>query len=335
MFDYFISLGSACPVASSMSKYGLRSCSSPFDWLITPDFSWVLYHIETNFINFLLQENLEMYDENPKHFRDKQSDIRFTHDNESFINEYGALKTKYSRRIDKFREISKKKVCYLRRMGSEKEIKYIETHVDYIQNIIRKHNPDSEIVFLCDGTLPIPENFVFNYYRMKEIWRGDTKRNLRAYFDHANDFLTFCGENYSGINLIKNLMFGIEKESAAEQLEQLTERRYKTLTTLITHDFRKDVFPDTVIIYGAGVIGTELYKRIKNYTKVRCFVDKNKSGREFDNVKIISAEDLQYENGTKIIVSATYDFENIKSKICGKYSNGDIISLDDILKLTF
>lgn len=332
VFDYFISLGSACPVAFSMSKYGLRSYSSPFDWLITPDFSWVLYHIETGFKNFLLQENLEMYDENPNHFRDKQSDIRFIHDNESFINEYGALKRKYSRRIDKFQEISKKKVCYLRRMVSEKEIKYVETHVDYIQNIIHKHNPDSEIVFLCDGTLTIPENFVFNYFRMKEKYSGTSRKSLRAYFDHANDFLTFCGENYSGINLIKNLMFDIEKESVEQQL---TERRYKTLTTLITYDFRKDVFPDAVIIYGAGVIGTELYKRIKNYTKVRCFVDKNKSGGEFDNVKIISVDDLRYENRTKIIVSAAYDFENIKSKLCDKYSNEDIISLDDILNLKF
>lgn len=75
-----------------------------------------------------------------------------------------------------------------RRIGSEKEIKYIETHVEYIQNIICKNNPDSEIVFLCDEMLPIPESFVFKYYRMKEVWSGDSRRSLRAYFDHAEDF---------------------------------------------------------------------------------------------------------------------------------------------------
>lgn len=274
MFDYFISLGSGCSVAASMSKYGLRSCSGPFDWLITPDFSYVLYHIETDFKNFLLQENLEMYDENPKHFRDKQYNIKFIHDKESFIDEYEELKKKYNRRINKFLEIYRKKVCYLRRIGSEKDIKYIETHADYIRNIICKYNTDSEIIFLCDGTLTIPENFVFKYYRMREIWSGSSKMKLRAYFDYANDFLAFCGENYSGINLIKNFAFDIDKET---RLENLIERKYKTLTTLITHDFQKDTFPDTVIIYGAGVIGIELYKRIKNYTKVICFVDENKS----------------------------------------------------------
>ena len=102
MFDYFISLGCRCHVAASMSKYGLRSCSSPFDWLITSDFSWVLYHINTDFKDFLLQENLESYDEYQNHFLDKQSGIKFSHDKESFRYEYNALKSKYDRRITNF-----------------------------------------------------------------------------------------------------------------------------------------------------------------------------------------------------------------------------------------
>lgn len=36
-FSNFVSLGYICPVAASMSKYGLRSWSGPFDWLITKD----------------------------------------------------------------------------------------------------------------------------------------------------------------------------------------------------------------------------------------------------------------------------------------------------------
>lgn len=220
-------------------------------------------------------------------------------------------------------------------MGSEKDIKYIETHVDYIRDIIHKYNTDSEIVFLCDETLPIPENFVFKYYKMKKRYSGTSRKSLRAYFDQADDFLTFCGENYLGINLIKNLAFDMNEESTHQELLELDMRRYRTLAVLITHDFQKDIFSDTVIIYGAGIIGTELYKRIKNYTKVRCFVDENKSGRKYDSVKIISPDDLKYENGVKIIVSATYDFENIKNKLYGKYDEEDIISLDDILKLTF
>ena len=126
-------------------------------------------------------------------------------------------------------------------------------------------------------------------------------------------------------------MFDYEKEKVRTNL---LERRYKTLAKLVTHDFQKDTLSDTVIIYGAGVIGTELYQRIKNYTKVKCFIDKNKAGETFDNIEIISVDKLQHESKTKIIVSATYDLENIKSKLYGKYCDEDIISLDDILGLT-
>lgn len=332
MFDYFISLGCACSMAASMSKYGLRSCSCPFDWLITLDFSWVLYHIDTDFKDFLLQENLVSYDENPKHFMDKQSGIRFIHDQESFRDEYDILKSKYDKRIDRFLNITRQKVCYLRRVGNEEEISYIEKHSDYIRNVIRKNNPESEIVFLYEGTLSVPESFPFKYFKMKNQWSGASRRTLRAYFDYATDFLDFCGENYAGANFIRNLAVDLEKEL---QNETLTARRYKTLSTLITHDFSNDTFPDSVIIYGAGVIGQELYHRIKNYTKVRCFVDANKVGEEFDDIKIISSEDLEYEHGTKIIVSAAYDFENIVNILSNRYGREDIISLDDILKLEF
>ena len=88
MFDYFISLGSACHIAASMGKYGLRSFSAPFDWLVTPDFNWVLHYMDTNFNDFLLKKNLERYDEYQNHFQDKQSGFRFIHDAENFENDY-------------------------------------------------------------------------------------------------------------------------------------------------------------------------------------------------------------------------------------------------------
>ena len=317
---------------SSMAKYGLRSCSSPFDWLVTPDISWILYHIDTDFKDFLLQENLEFYNEFPNCFIDKQSGIKFPHEKESFKKEYKALKDKYDRRIAKFLEITKGKVCFLRRISNVEDINYIETHADYIRSVICKKNPESEIVFLGDGTLSVPEDFPFKYFRMKEKWSTASRCALRAYFDKADDFLSFCGENYLGGNIIKNLAFDIEVDKA---VNRLTARRYKTLTTLLNHDFNEDTFADTVIIYGAGVIGTELYKRIKDFTKVKCFVDIHKAGQKFDNVKIISIDDVQYESGTKIIVSVGYDFENIKNELCNKYNSEDIISLDDILNLTF
>lgn len=55
-FEQFISLGLHCFTAASMSKYGLRSSSGPFDWLITADFGWVLRYMETDFSGFWIRE---------------------------------------------------------------------------------------------------------------------------------------------------------------------------------------------------------------------------------------------------------------------------------------
>lgn len=189
MFDCFISLGFACPVAASMSKYGLRSCSGPFDWLTTFDFSKVLYHLETDFKFFLERQNLERYDDNPRHFIEKTSGIRFMHDNECFEDEYQKLKDKYCRRIDRFLQIEKNKVCYIRRAVSQDEINYIKTNADYIRNIIRKHNPDSDIVFLCDNDVNIYGDIGFRYFKMQQKWSGASRKKLRSYFDNADDFL--------------------------------------------------------------------------------------------------------------------------------------------------
>lgn len=77
MFDYFVSLGYSCPTASSMSKYGLRSFSGLFDWLISADFSWVLHFIETDFTDFLQKDRLELFDNHLKKFRDTASGFVF------------------------------------------------------------------------------------------------------------------------------------------------------------------------------------------------------------------------------------------------------------------
>ena len=63
MFSNFVSLGEACKVAASMSKYGLRSFSGPFDWVITRRFDMVLHYLENDFEDFLEKSKLEPIDE--------------------------------------------------------------------------------------------------------------------------------------------------------------------------------------------------------------------------------------------------------------------------------
>lgn len=155
MFDCFVSLGSACPVAASMSKYGLRSFSGPFDWLITQDLGWVLHYIDTDFQDFLLPENLERYDECVRHFRDKKSDVRFLHESLDFEKEYEKLKEKYRLRIERFLAKTRSRTCYLRSIDNEEEFTYIKQNAEWIRRVIQKQNHDSEIVFLCRKQLSV------------------------------------------------------------------------------------------------------------------------------------------------------------------------------------
>mgnify|MGYP001034593345 CR=1 FL=1 len=68
MFSNFVSLGSGCLVAASMSTYGLRSWSGPFDWIRTDRFDVVLQYIENGFKDFLEKGKLESIDNSKMRF---------------------------------------------------------------------------------------------------------------------------------------------------------------------------------------------------------------------------------------------------------------------------
>lgn len=58
-YENCVSLGWYCGCASSLSKLGLRSVSGPFDWYFS-SYRSVLELIETEFVEFMNRENLEV-----------------------------------------------------------------------------------------------------------------------------------------------------------------------------------------------------------------------------------------------------------------------------------
>lgn len=294
MFEYYVSLGNSCKVASSMSKYGLRSYSGVFDWLVTSSFKWVLYYMETDFESFLMYKNLERYGNDVHHFRDKESGFIFMHDEERFESEYVKLKEKYDRRIKNLLVKTKNKTCYIRAIQSEEELEYICKNSSYINNVIHKNNPKNDIIFLGNSNLTFDSEFKFRYYKMSEVENPGIRFNLRSYFDNSEEFLAFCGKNFSSVKLMKNLAFDAEKEKYDQFLR---ERRFKTLITLLDYDFSNHLFSDKTIIYGAGIIGRELYKKIKHLTRVIYFVDNKKYGQEYEGIKIISESGMDRGGG--------------------------------------
>lgn len=135
--------------------------------------------------------------------------------------------------------------------------------------------------------------------------------------------------------MIKNLSFDFAKGGSKK--EQLTERKYKTLTTLLSADFSKTELPKKTIIYGAGITGRELYRKVRPLTSVQYFVDNDqkKQGSQLDGIKIIPESEMYYVKDAKVIVTVTHDFEKIRGRVKRKYQSEDIISLDDILGLKF
>ena len=108
-FDFVVSLGYDCHCATMLRKCGLRSCSSPLDWLTAAPLETRLRLVETRFSGFLEKGNMRKLEKGPDapgkgndHYEDTATGLRFFHDFRetlSFDEAYSQVKTKYDRRI--------------------------------------------------------------------------------------------------------------------------------------------------------------------------------------------------------------------------------------------
>lgn len=330
VFSNFISLGSACQTASSMEKYGLRSWSGPFDWLVTDSLQWVLHYMETDFADFLKKENLERCQENPKTFVERKSGFIFRHDHEyPFEDKYDKLKEKYQKKIDRFQEETVKKTCFLRTVISSDEVKYIAQNYEYINDIIKRKNSRSEIIFLLRQEVEISEPIPFRYYVMPGKWNGGPNAVIRSWFDGADEFLEYCIRRYNVMTLMKNIVFDRNKQ---EKIFNIAQERYQTLLKLTDCEINNMDIPEKVIIYGAGNIGRRFYKIIKGKCEVKCFIDKDCAGEVIDRIPVQRLEEVGRGEQVSYIVTPTYDFQNIFEDIKAHDDSAKIISLDSILK---
>ncbi|MCM1233277.1 MAG: papain-like cysteine peptidase [Ruminococcus flavefaciens] len=323
-----------------MSKYGLRSWSGPFDWLVTSNFEWIVHYLENDFKDFLQKENLECIDGYTEKFRDRENGFLFFHDEEyPFETKFDELKLKYQKRIDRFMEEIKKPCCFIRLVADVYEIKYISENFDYINRIIKRKNEQNEIIFLIRDTIEFSEDILFKHYRVSikhSGKRAPSHEELRKAFDTAHEFLEYCALNYSSSSMMKNIIFDQQKEDIFNDKKETVFRqdqvRYRILMKLVEYDFSKIQVSEEIIIYGAGNIGKYLYQRIKVKCKVRCFIDQNKRGM-IDGIPIYRLENVDYDRNTYIIVTPTYDFMNIYQKIIAQYDKAVVISLEDLLEM--
>lgn len=334
MFKNFVSLGSSCYVAASMSRYGLRSWSGPFDWLLTPSLNWVL-HYEDDFKYFLLKENLVNWQKRPEAFCDTKSGFIFLHDGKFssiLLDEYDNLRAKYGRRIERFLGETKRPTCFLRLCDNQDEVQYILNHYKYIISVIKKNNEYNEIIFLIYDDIVLQEPMPFQHFRVPRRSVGicgPTREQLRDIFVNSIDFLECCASNYDAVSIMKNIIFDQKNESPFLR----DRRRYHITIKLLETDFSDIFMPKRVIIYGAGNTGRILSKKIKSICEIKCFIDEKKFGEEIEGIPVCKINEINYEDDISFIVTATYDYENILEIIKGYYPFAEVIRLDDMLSI--
>ena len=104
-YDFAVSLGAACIVASKMEQNSLRLFAGPFDWIVgSPE--RVNYLIKNNFEDFFRYENLEIEGRRDGKFlvRDRLNWLLSVHDfketgSKISRSEYSKVMEKYNRRI--------------------------------------------------------------------------------------------------------------------------------------------------------------------------------------------------------------------------------------------
>ncbi len=108
-YDFVASIGYDCHCATMLRKLGLRSCSSPLDWLTAAPLETRLRLLETHFEGFLEKGRMKRLEKGPNapgkgndHYEDSATGLRFFHDfRESipFDEAYDQVSAKYRRRI--------------------------------------------------------------------------------------------------------------------------------------------------------------------------------------------------------------------------------------------
>ena len=154
-YKNIIPLGYYCGICQELERKGFRKYSLPFDWLITEDFEKVLYCIRTSFKDFLVKDNLRQeVDVNPNYYYDIALDMHFYHDflSTSTMNQqYGKVKPKYDRRIQRFQNLIKEPSLYLRYLSSPKDIEYVKANRIAIDEFIKTIHPQSDILYFVDS----------------------------------------------------------------------------------------------------------------------------------------------------------------------------------------
>ncbi len=177
-YTNYISLGYFCEVAQDLEKLGLRNQSSPFDWGISC-FANVIDAIDKEFLGFMDYDNLSQSINERAHYHEDRYQFFFFHDfskYKSLDKQYKFVKAKYDKRIKRFLQSIKQPTLFIRYISSEeldennrsKELNWIENNYEYVINVLKRFNPQNDIVFIGDETINSDKIKIYMVPRDKE-----------------------------------------------------------------------------------------------------------------------------------------------------------------------
>ncbi len=326
MFENFISLGWFCGTAASMSKYGLRSWSGPFDWYFS-NFPGVLACMENNFTDFLDRKNLVVLDGLPEEFLDTKHGFHYNHEVITCLEEdYVSIYEKYARRIGKFREMIKQKTCFIRAVRNDEELRYIQNNLCVIEKIIKQSNPDNEIIYVVSSKEVTCGALEFPFFVVDVTYDGSSWKRLRGLYDTNIELQQFCIRNFDENRRYRHMYFDLQKEN--RRLESKAAK-YELMKHIDKMNPLQVTLSQEIIIYGAEIVGKYLYQKIKCKCRVCCFVDQNVKEDSYDGVQIISLDDFMKRERRDIpIIVTDQDYHKVWSMLT-QIGKSNVMSIDD------
>lgn len=313
-YDNCLSLGWFCGTASSLSKLGLRNFSGPFDWYFS-DFDSVINQIDSEFVDFMKKENLEIIENKPTVFRDKKYNFYCNHDiKENFDKEYPDIYDKYIKRAKRFIESIKNPTCFFRAVRSEKEIEYIINNTEYIKSVLKRYNSNNSIVYiLLTGMNSLPNDF--KWFRLTLEQYIGRPYEMRSMFNQSMELLQFCE------TLLKPEQINLNKKFDNQQNGQTAGAA--AVNYYISNDIDGvdqkilDMFnlqnKESFYIWGGGKYGIPLYYYLlKRNVKVKAVIDNKPQNGFPGDICIISPNDV--EPYSKIFIAVLNEISNFEIK---------------------
>lgn len=202
IFEKFISLGSFCSPALWIKELGLRNCSYPLDWVLTPQLRRTNDLIENNFIDFLEIKHLVAMDELKSitlNMQNTKYNIRFVHDFSKDIaveNQLSDVKAKYDRRINRFYEtLHSGKILFIRyvtRSGFDEA-----PEIDRLIGILKSYNDDFKLILVKNTDSPLGtiknKDFILKIFDVEKdegnVFKRGLPDELKDYLDQHIEFV--------------------------------------------------------------------------------------------------------------------------------------------------